>query len=147
MDNLLVKRVLATVIDILVVSIPTILGAMIFHFLKVIPQVNDLLLRFNFIFQISTLYVIFYAIYDYFYMRKFHTTIGKNKVQIHVETTKGRRRIPQKRQLLRSLGKALSLFAIYSIPAVLSLLLMTNDYSTSIHDKIARTGVWDNLDG
>lgn len=147
MDNLLVRRVLATLVDIGIVSIPTLIFAAVGHLLKEIPQVNSFLSQFDFLVQISTLYIIFYAIYDYGYMRKFRTTIGKNKFRIHIETDRGKRRISQRRQLIRSCSKSLSLFAIYSIPAVLSLLLMTNDYSTSIHDKIVRTGVWENSDG
>ncbi|MEG0076910.1 RDD family protein [Anaerorhabdus sp.] len=147
MNNLLVKRVLATLLDIVIVSLPTLIVAGVGHLLKVVPQFNDFLNNFNFITQISTIYILFFTMYDYFYMRKFHTTIGKNKFQIHIETEQGKRRIPQRRQFTRSLSKSLSLFAIYSIPAVISLLIMTNDYSTSIHDKIVRTGVWENTVG
>ncbi|MEG0177618.1 RDD family protein [Anaerorhabdus sp.] len=144
MENLLVKRVCATLFDILVVTIPTVLLSLTFQGLKLIPQVTDFLNNFNFLTQLSTSYLVMFAIYDYVYMSKFHTTIGKSRLHIHVETEKGRRRLSQKTQMIRSLSKAVSLFGLYAIPSVLSLLMMTTNYSTSIHDRLARTEVWEN---
>lgn len=147
MDNLLVKRVLATLLDVVLVSIPTAIIYGLLFLLKLNPVVKEFIDQFSLSSQISFVFMIVYAIYDIVYTMKFRTTIGKKRFNIHIETLKGRRRIPTKRLWLRSILKSISLFTLYSVPAVISVLMMTNDYGTSLHDKIARTSVWENIDG
>ncbi|MEA4874411.1 RDD family protein [Anaerorhabdus sp.] len=147
MDNLLVKRISATFIDIVVVIVPTGILYGIVLLCKLNPAIKNFVDQISISIQVSLLFMIVYCVYDFVYNYKFHTTIGKNVKKVHIETLKGRRRIPPKRLLIRSIIKSISLFSLYAVPAVISVLLMTNDYGTSLHDKAARTSVWENMVG
>lgn len=147
MDNLLVKRISATLVDIIAVAIPTGILFGVVLLCKLNPAIKNFVDQISISMQVSVLFMIVYGIYDFVYNYKFHTTIGKNVMKLHIETLKGRRRIPLKRLLIRSTIKSISLFTLYAVPAVISVLLMTNDYGTSLHDKAARTSVWENMVG
>lgn len=149
MDNLLIKRIKATLIDIAIVAVPTLFVELVFVLLKLIPAIRQVIEQLSLLEpkQLAGLFMLMYFIYDAFYNMKFHTTIGKSRMKIHVETNAGYKRIPTKYILIRSGIKAISLFTLYAFPAGISVLMMTNDYGTSLQDKIARTCVWENMVG
>lgn len=149
MNNLLIKRIKATIIDVVVVAIPFGIVELVVALLKLIPGVKAMFDQLNFleIKQVAIQFMVFYFIYDMFYNIKFRTTIGKNIMKIHVETNEGSKKIPRKNIAIRSLIKSLSLCTLYAVPAAISVLMMTTDYGTSLQDKIARTNVWENMVG
>lgn len=143
MNELLIKRVIATLIDVAIVAIPACVSFLVFLILGIIPITKEWASGIDRAFIISAFFTLYYMIYDYVMMSKYRTTFGKRVKRIHVENENGRRKIATKNKLIRSLCKSLSLFAFYAMPAAISLIVMTNNESTSIHDKIARTQVWE----
>lgn len=143
MNELLIKRVMATLIDIIIVAIPALLSFVIFLLLTIIPMTKEYVSGIDRAILISTLFAIYFMIYDCIMMNKFRTTFGKRAKRIHVETERGRKKIEARNILMRSICKSLSLFAVYGMIAAISLLLMTNNESSSVHDRIARTQVWE----
>ena len=64
MNELLIKRVMATLIDIIIVAIPALLSFVIFLLLTIIPMTKEYVSGIDRAILISTLFAIYFMIYD-----------------------------------------------------------------------------------
>lgn len=140
--ELLIKRIIAHIIDSVIVGIPSLVFNMIFALIRILFSIlpfmgwlNQPFWRFQFT---ST---IFFVIYEIIALTVFKTTIGKSLMRLKVRTID----LPSSnfRLILRSLFKGLFTNMFFWIFSLISLLIiLTQDAKSSLHDRLARTEVY-----
>lgn len=130
MERLIIKRWIATAIDACLVIVPIyIVCTIISLFWKPIWAYYTILLIIGMV-----------KLEVFFYLQK-KDTLGKQHQRIEIQTEENKQ-VPLQWYILRSVIKAVSLFAFNGLLMAASALWMLMDESESIHDKLARTKVW-----
>lgn len=86
--------------------------------------------------------MVFYTLMETYYYYQKSPTIGRKIGRTKIRTEE-KRIVPPAWFILRAAIKAVSIFNLYGFFAAISVLMMLFDETTSIHDKLARTKVWD----
>ena len=140
--ELLIKRIIAHLIDSVLVGIPSFVFNLIFSLFRILLSILPFMGWLNhpfWRFQLTS--TVFFVIYEIIALSVFKTTIGKSLMRLKVRTID----LPSSnfRLVLRSLFKALftnMFFWIFSLISVLIILMQ--DSRSSLHDRLARTEVY-----
>lgn len=138
--NCWVKRVIAVVIDCLLIGIPIGIIEMAFSLIRWIMSWLPLIHHFRFLFSTSFLFVIVYALYEAAMNYFAAGTVGKLIMGLEVEKERGGR-MSGMDCLARGVLKAFCL-QIW-ILSVISGIVMISDQHSSLHDQLLGTTVWE----
>lgn len=141
--ELTIKRVIAYCIDGLVVSVPSLILALMFGIMRLVFSVLPFMgfLRHPFWAFQTTTFLIFIA-YESIALIAFKTTVGKYLMHIKVKSLDYE--VSNFRFILRTVFKALFAQSYLFLFTIISLLVMIfNDKHSSLHDMIARTAVYE----
>ena len=140
--ELLIKRIIAHLIDSVLVGIPSFVFNLIFSVFRILLSILPFMGWLNqpfWRFQLTS--TIFFVIYEIIALSVFKTTIGKSLMRLKVRTVD----LPSSnfRLILRSLFKALFTNMFFWVFSLISLLIiLTQDAKSSLHDRLARTEVY-----
>ena len=141
--ELTIKRIIAYCIDGLVVGIPSLILSIVFGIMRILFSLLPFMgfLRHPFWAFQATTFLLFIA-YESIALIAFKTTVGKYLMHIKVRSLDSD--ISNFRYILRTLVKALFAQSFLFLLSIISLLIMVlNDKHSSLHDKIARTAVYE----
>lgn len=144
--NITIKRIIASLIDHLVLFVPSLLLSFVISTLRwvinFLPGLNLYGWPFTILPSVS---VILFIVYEAVSLSTFKTTIGKRIMHLKVESLDGE--MSKARWYLRSIAKSLSFYHILVVFGIYSLYIMWfEDSSTSLHDRLVRSKVYESLD-
>ena len=139
--KLFTNRVIALIIDSLLIGIPVGILEMAFSLIRWILSWLPFLHHFRFLFSTSFLFVIVYALYEAAMIYFAGGTGGKLIMKLEVEKEHGSLSFGD--CLIRGVMKAFSL-QIW-ILGEFSAIFAYSDQHSSLHDRIAGTSVWEKL--
>lgn len=138
--NFFVKRILAALIDGLIIGIPIGIIEFAFGIIRFILSLLPILNHFRFLFSTSLLFLIVYSLYEGLMVYFGRKTIGKMIMGISIHKTNDTS-FGFGDAMLRGLCKAISLSFIPL--GVLSFILACVKQNSSIHDVLLGTSVWE----
>jgi uncharacterized RDD family membrane protein YckC len=137
------KRLIAFIIDGLVISIPTLILTILFGILRLIISVIPIIRVFRGLFAISAIGITLFFFYEVVSMYLFQTTLGKKLVGLEVLGLRPHGEVDIWTILLRSFIKAVSISGPLAFLTVINgIYMLIRDEHGSIHDVIAGSSVW-----
>lgn len=141
--ELVVKRLLAFIIDGLIISVPTIILTILFGILRLIISLIPIIRVIRGIFAISAIGITLFFFYEVVSMVLFQTTLGKRIVGLEVLGLRPHGEVDIWTILLRSFVKAVSISGPLAFLTVINgIYMLVKDEHSSIHDIIAGSSVW-----
>lgn len=142
--ELAVKRLIAFVIDGLIISVPTLILTVLFGILRLIISLIPIVRVIRGLFAISAIGITLFFIYEVVSMFIFQTTIGKKLVGLEVLGLQPKGETDIWTILLRSFIKAISITGPLAFLTVINgIYMLVRDEHGSIHDVIAGSSVWE----
>ena len=142
--ELAVKRLIAFVIDGLIISVPTLILTVLFGILRLIISLIPIIRVIRGLFAISAIGITLFFIYEVVSMYIFQTTIGKKIVGLEVLGLQPKGEPDIWTILLRSFVKAVSITGPLAFLTVINgIYMLVRDEHGSIHDVIAGSSVWE----
>lgn len=142
--ELAVKRLIAFIIDGLIISVPTLILTVLFGILRLIISLIPIVRVIRGFFAISAIGIILFFIYEVVCMFLFQTTIGKRIVGLEVLGLQSKGEVDIWTILLRSFVKAISISGPLAFLTVINgVYMLAKDEHGSIHDIIAGSSVWE----
>jgi uncharacterized RDD family membrane protein YckC len=142
--ELAVKRLIAFIIDGLIISVPTLILTIIFGILRLIISLIPIVRVIRSFFAISAIGIILFFVYEVISMYLFQTTIGKRVVGLEVLGLQTKGEVDIWTILLRSFVKAISITGPLAFLTVINgVYMLMKDEHGSIHDVIAGSSVWE----
>ncbi len=139
-SNALTNRLLAAMIDLILVGVPVYVIKMIFSFLGWFISWIPVLRWFGWLFYTGYLMFFAYAAYEIIMMEVFQTTVGKKIMGVRVQSQNGLP-LTTRQCVIRGVAKAASIHWFWGLAAVYSLYLMVNNSQDSLHDRLAESRV------
>jgi uncharacterized RDD family membrane protein YckC len=141
--ELAVKRLLAFIIDGLIISVPTLILTIIFGILTLIISLIPIIRVIRGFFAISAIGITLFFFYEVVSMYLFQTTLGKKLVGLEVLGLRPHGEVDIWTILLRSFVKAVSISGPLAFLTVINgIYMLIKDEHGSIHDIIAGSSVW-----
>lgn len=141
--ELVVKRLLAFIIDGLIISVPTIILTILFGILRLIISLIPIIRVIRGIFAISAIGITLFFFYEVVSMVLFQTTLGKRIVGLEVLGLRPHGEVDIWTILLRNFVKAVSISGPLAFLTVINgIYMLVKDEHSSIHDIIAGSSVW-----
>lgn len=142
--ELAVKRLIAFIIDGLIISVPTLILTILFGILRLIISLIPIVRVIRGFFAISAIGIFLFFIYEVVCMFLFQTTIGKKIVGLEILGLQPRGEADIWTILLRSFVKAISISGPLAFLTVVNgIYMLVKDEHRSIHDIIAGSSVWE----
>lgn len=142
--ELAVKRLIAFIIDGLIISVPTLILTVLFGILRLIISLIPIVRVIRGFFAISFIGIFLFFIYEVVSMFLFQTTIGKKVVGLEILGLQPRGEVDIWTILLRSFVKAISISGPLAFLTVINgIYMLVKDEHGSIHDIIAGSSVWE----
>lgn len=137
------RRILATLVDMIIVSIPVSIISFVFGIFEWIMSFIPVLKWFKWIFHLgSSWFVLPYCLYEIIALALFHTTIGKLLFKVAVEEDNASMHMSLTSIIIRSVVKVLSFQFCAPLFLLISLYIMIKDPRKSLHDLAAGTTTW-----
>lgn len=141
--ELVVKRLLAFIIDGLIISVPTLILTILFGILRLIISLIPIIRVIRGLFAISAIGITLFFIYEVVSMYIFQTTLGKKLVGLEVLGLRPHGKVDIWTILLRSFVKAVSISGPLAFLSVINgIYMLVKDEHGSVHDIIAGSSVW-----
>ena len=141
--ELVIKRLLAFIIDGLIISVPTLILTIIFGILRLIISLIPIIRVIRGIFAISAIGITLFFFYEVVSMVLFQTTLGKKLVGLEVLGLRPHGKVDIWTILLRSFVKAVSISGPLAFLTVINgIYMLVKDEHSSVHDIIAGSSVW-----
>lgn len=142
--ELAVKRLIAFVIDGLIISVPTLILTVLFGILRLIISLIPIIRVIRGLFAISAIGITLFFFYEVVSLYIFQTTIGKKVVGLEVLGLHPKGEPDIWTILLRSFIKAVSITGPLAFLTVINgIYMLVRDEHGSIHDVIAGSSVWE----
>ena len=142
--ELAVKRLIAFIIDGLIISVPTLILTIVLGILRLIISLIPIIRIFRGLFAISAIGITLFFIYEVIGLYIFKTTIGKKLVGLEVLGLQPKGKTDIWTILLRSFIKAISVTGPLAFLTVINgVYMLVRDEHGSIHDVIAGSSVWE----
>jgi len=142
--ELAVKRLIAFVIDGLIISVPTLILTVLFGILRLIISLIPIIRVIRGLFAISAIGITLFFFYEVVSLYIFQTTIGKKVVGLEVLGLQPKGEPDIWTILLRSFIKAVSITGPLAFLTVINgIYMLVRDEHSSIHDVIAGSSVWE----
>ena len=142
--ELAIKRLIAFIIDGLIISVPTLILTVLFGILRLIISLIPIVRVIRGFFAISFIGIFLFFIYEVVSMFLFQTTIGKKVVGLEILGLQPRGEVDIWTILLRSFVKAISISGPLAFLTVINgIYMLVKDEHGSIHDIIAGSSVWE----
>ncbi len=142
--ELAVKRLIAFVIDGLIISVPTLILTVLFGILRLIISLIPVIRVIRGLFAISAIGITLFFFYEVVSLYIFQTTIGKKVVGLEVLGLQPKGEPDIWTILLRSFVKAVSITGPLAFLTVINgIYMLVRDEHGSIHDVIAGSSVWE----
>jgi len=142
--ELAVKRLIAFVIDGLIISVPTLILTVLFGILRLIISLIPVIRVIRGLFAISAIGITLFFFYEAVSLYIFQTTIGKKVVGLEVLGLQPKGEPDIWTILLRSFVKAVSITGPLAFLTVINgIYMLVRDEHGSIHDVIAGSSVWE----
>ena len=142
--ELAVKRLIAFVIDGLIISVPTLILTVLFGILRLIISLIPIIRVIRGLFAISAIGITLFFFYEAVSLYIFQTTIGKKVVGLEVLGLQPKGEPDIWTILLRSFIKAVSITGPLAFLTVINgIYMLVRDEHGSIHDVIAGSSVWE----
>ncbi len=142
--ELAVKRLIAFVIDGLIISVPTLILTVLFGILRLIISLIPIIRVIRGLFAISAIGITLFFFYEVVSLYIFQTTIGKKVVGLEVLGLQPKGEPDIWTILLRSFIKAVSITGPLAFLTVINgIYMLVRDEHGSIHDVIAGSSVWE----
>lgn len=142
--ELAVKRLIAFVIDGLIISVPTLILTVLFGILRLIISLIPIIRVIRGLFAISAIGITLFFFYEAVSLYIFQTTIGKKVVGLEVLGLQPKGEPDIWTILLRSFVKAVSITGPLAFLTVINgIYMLVRDEHGSIHDVIAGSSVWE----
>jgi uncharacterized RDD family membrane protein YckC len=141
--ELVIKRLLAFIIDGLIISVPTLILTIIFGILRLIISLIPIIRVIRGLFAISAIGITLFFFYEVVSMVLFQTTLGKKLVGLEVLGLRPHGKVDIWTILLRSFVKAVSISGPLAFLTVINgIYMLVKDEHSSVHDIIAGSSVW-----
>jgi uncharacterized RDD family membrane protein YckC len=141
--ELVIKRLLAFIIDGLIISVPTLILTILFGILRLIISLIPIIRVIRGLFAISAIGITLFFIYEVVSMYFFQTTLGKKLVGLEVLGLRPHGEVDIWTILLRSFVKAVSISGPLAFLTVINgIYMLVKDEHSSVHDIIAGSSVW-----
>jgi uncharacterized RDD family membrane protein YckC len=142
--ELAVKRLIAFIIDGLIISVPTLILTVLFGILRLIVSLIPIVRVIRGFFAISAIGIFLFFVYEVVCMYLFQSTVGKKIVGLEILGLQQRGESDIWTILLRSFVKAVSISGpLAFLTFINGIYMLVKDEHGSIHDIIAGSSVWE----